>query len=367
MNSTTQFSGQLIEVCKRAIAARGGLDALAALAFQRRQALRRAAAERRGETVPAILIASVTRRCNLDCAGCYSKAIRPERGAPGELSDERFMELFEEAIDLGVGAILVAGGEPLLRRGLLERLAALRGILVPVFTNGTLLDEEAASLFGRTLVPVFSIEGDEAFTAERRGVGVHAAALARARSIRDKGGLFGLSVTVTSRNVDNVLSRAFLDEVSALGASVLFLVEYVPVAPGTEGLVLDEAQRGRLNDLRTTDGLPFPVVRLPGDEEAYGGCLAAGRGFIHIAPEGRLEACPFAPFSDSDAGAEGLGADLDSPLMRAIRERHHELTETRGGCALRDKAGWVASLGTCAASPAFAEAAPREESLLSVS
>ena len=55
-----------------------------------------------------------------------------------------------------------------------------------------------------------------------------------------------------------------------------------------------------------------------------------------------------APFSDSDAGAAGLAAALESPLMRAIREHHHELTETRGGCALRDKAGWIASLGACA-------------------
>jgi MoaA/NifB/PqqE/SkfB family radical SAM enzyme len=349
MNSSTLFSRQLMDVFKRALAANGGLETLAALAFQRRQALRRAAAARRGETIPAILIASVTRRCNLDCAGCYAKSIRPDGElAPAELSDDRFMELFVEAIDLGVGAILVAGGEPLLRRGLLERLAALRGILVPVFTNGTLIDDEAASLFGKTLVPVFSIEGVEAFTAERRGAGVHAAALRRARAIRERGGLFGLSVTVTSRNVDCVLSRSFLDEVAALGASVLFLVEYVPVEAGTEALVLSEGQRARLNDTGLTDGLPCPVVRLPGDEESYGGCLAAGRGFVHIAPEGRLEACPFAPFSDSDAGAEGFAAALASPLMRAIRERHHELTETRGGCALRDKAGWVASLGACA-------------------
>jgi MoaA/NifB/PqqE/SkfB family radical SAM enzyme len=356
MDSSTKFSSQLVDVCKRALATRGGssglrgLDVLAALGFQRRQTLRRAAAERRGETVPAVLIASVTRRCNLDCAGCYAKGIRPEGGSErAELSDDRFMELFEEAIDLGVGAIFVAGGEPLLRRSLLERLAALRGILVPVFTNGTLIDDEAASLFGRTLVPVFSIEGDEAFTAERRGTGVHAAALARARAIREKGGIFGLSVTVTSRNVDLVLSPGFLGEVAAMGASVLFLVEYVPVAPGTEALVLDDAQRARLNDPGLAAGLPYPIVKLPGDEEAYGGCLAAGRGFIHVAPEGRLEACPFAPFSDSDAGDSGLATALASPLMRAIRERHHELTETKGGCALRDKAGWVASLGACAA------------------
>ena len=33
--------------------------------------------------------------------------------------------------------------------------------------------------------------------------------------------------------------------------------------------------------------------------------------------------------------------------MKAIRERHGELMETRGGCALRDKDSWIASLGAC--------------------
>jgi MoaA/NifB/PqqE/SkfB family radical SAM enzyme len=362
MDSNSFFSRQMIDVLKRSLATRGGLETLAALGFQRRQAIKRAAAARAGETVPAVLIASVTRRCNLDCAGCYSKQIRPSgQGAPAELSDDRFMELFEEAIELGVGTILVAGGEPLLRPGLLARLAALRGISIPVFTNGTLLDGAMAPLFGKTLIPVFSIEGDEAFTAERRGSGVHQAAMIRARAIRDAGGLFGVSVTVSSRNVDNALSPEFLSRVAEMGASALFLVEYVPVAPGTEHLVLDEAQRSALNDERRTEGLPYPVIRLPGDEEAYGGCLAAGRGFIHIAPEGALEACPFAPYSDSDAGKAGLAAALRSPLMRAIRERHGELTETRGGCALRDKAGWIASLGGCSAYPAASGDAEPEE------
>jgi MoaA/NifB/PqqE/SkfB family radical SAM enzyme len=348
-HATTLFSVQLVDAFKRALSARGGIGTLASLAFQRRQALRRRSADRRGETVPAILIASVTRRCNLDCAGCYARKLRPEEGAPSaELSDERFMELFEEAIELGVGTIFVAGGEPLLRLGLLKRLASLRGIIVPVFTNGTLLDDEAAPLFGKTLVPVFSVEGDEAFTARRRGAGVHAAVLKRARALRESDGLFGLSVTVTSRNADYVLSEAFRREVAELGASALFLVEYVPVVPGTEDLIVSEAQRDRLNDPGFDKDLPYPVVKLPGDEESYGGCLAAGRGFIHVSPEGRLEACPFAPFSDSDAGTVGLAAALDSPLMRAIRDHHGELTETKGGCALRDKAGWIASLGACA-------------------
>jgi len=353
MDAASLFSGQLLASLRRALrgSAAPSLEILARLAFQRRQAIRRAAAAREGRTVPAVLIASVTRRCNLDCAGCYSKALRPDgRGAAPELSDDRLAEIIEEAVGIGVGVFMIAGGEPLLRRGFLERVAAMRGVIAPVFTNGTLMDEEAEGLFGGTLVPVFSVEGSEAFTAARRGAGVQELALSRARSIRDRGGLFGLSVTVTSENCDAVLSAEFRDFVAELGAAVLFLVEYVPVVPGTDRLALAAGQRARINDASLDPLLPCAIVRLPGDEEAYGGCLAAGRGFAHLSPEGRLEACPFAPYSDSSAAESGLAAALDSPLMRAIRERHSELTETRGGCALAGKAGWVASLGACSAS-----------------
>ncbi len=352
MNASSLFSGRMIEVFKQALA--GGAvsagRALSAVLFQHRQARRRRAAERRGSVVPAVLIASITRRCNLDCAGCYAKTLRPAAGsAQGEeLSDERFMRLFREAVELGVGVILVAGGEPLVRRGLLEKLGALPGPTVLVFTNGTLIETDALRLFGRTMFPVFSVEGSAAFTAERRGTGVHEKALERARVIRDRGGLFGLSVTVTSENIDTVLSSAFRESVADLGAAALFLVEFVPVAPGSDRLVLTPAQRAALNNSGLQANMPCPVIVLPGDEEAYGGCMAAGRGFIHLAPDGTLEACPFAPYSDANADRVGLAAALNSPLMRAIRERHHELTETSGGCALAGQAGWVASLGACA-------------------
>jgi MoaA/NifB/PqqE/SkfB family radical SAM enzyme len=288
----------------------------------------------------------VTRRCNLDCEGCYSKALRP--GAVPELSDGRFSELFSEAVDMGVGTFLVAGGEPLVRMDLLKRIADIRGPAIAVFTNGTLFDGEAEALFARSgMIPIFSIEGDEAFTAARRGEGIHEKALSAAKRLKRRGALFGLSVTLTSRNADLALSDAFLDRVAALGASVLFLIEYVPVQPGTDGLVLEDRQKRLLDDPARFAKKPFMTVSLPGDEEAFGGCLAAGRGFIHIADDGSLEACPFAPFSDSNAGAVGLAAALDSPLMREIRSRHAELTETKGGCALWNKKGWVASLGSC--------------------
>ncbi|TFG85221.1 MAG: radical SAM protein [Spirochaetales bacterium] len=355
MDPRTAFDGKISNVFKSAAFSRP-LDLkktsrlVRAAYYQESQARRRSRAAATGKTVPAVLIASVTRKCNLDCVGCYAKALRPQGEVAAELSDDRFMELFEEALELGTGVLMLAGGEPLLRRSLLERAALLKGPLIPVFTNGLLVDEGWMDLFGRgSLVPVFSIEGDASHTSQRRGSGIHERVLKSMEALKARGALFGVSVTATSGNADTILSSPFLKNLEEMGASVLFIVEYVPAAPGTDGLVLTDSQKSVLLSKEPFRNLRYPVVALPGDEEAFGGCLAAGRGFIHLSPEGALEACPFAPFSDTSAADRCLSDALNSPLLAAIRERHAELTETKGGCALWNKRGWVASLSACAA------------------
>lgn len=366
MEARDLFTGRIFDFFRDAgrgtAGARRPFRLLEAALFQRRQARRRAAAAARGLVVPPILIASLTRKCNLHCTGCYSQALRPalrpEAGSPGperetlrpeaerELSDERFMEVFREAIDLGVGTILLAGGEPLMRRSLVEKAAGLRGILLPLFTNGTLLDGALIERAARSsLVPVISVEGEAGETDARRGEGIYSGARIKMAAMRKRGLLFGASITLSSRNAELVLSRAFLEALGQSGISVLFIIEYVPVAPGTDDLVLRPEQKAALEETARFASLPYPVVALPGDEEDYGGCLAAGRGFVHLSSEGKLEACPFAPFSDTDVAGRGLEEALASPLMAAIRERHGELSETRGGCALWNRGGWVASLG----------------------
>lgn len=321
-----------------------------AVLFQRRQAKRREAAKQRGLVVPPILIASLTRRCNLNCAGCYSHALRPSLPEVNrqELSDDRFMILFEEAVELGVGSIFLAGGEPLLRRRLVERASKLKGMLLPLFTNGTLIDDAIIDLAAEgSIVPILSIEGEEWQTDGRRGPGIHATALEWMKEMKRQKIICGASLTLTSQNADIVLVSGYLNNLANLGISVLFIVEYVPVSPGTEKLILSELQRDRLNEPGRFSRLPFPVIVLPGDEEAYGGCLAAGRGFVHLSPEGRIEACPFAPFSDMSVADHTLAESLGSPMLAAIRERHGELTETKGGCALWNRGGWISSLGFC--------------------
>jgi MoaA/NifB/PqqE/SkfB family radical SAM enzyme len=89
---------------------------------------------------------------------------------------------------------------------------------------------------------------------------------------------------------------------------------------------------------------PALFIAFPGGEEEMGGCLASGRGFVHISPDGNLEPCPFAPYSDSNLKDMSLKDALDSRFLRKIRQNHHNLKETRGGCALWENRAWVQSL-----------------------
>jgi MoaA/NifB/PqqE/SkfB family radical SAM enzyme len=76
----------------------------------------------------------------------------------------------------------------------------------------------------------------------------------------------------------------------------------------------------------------------------YGGCLAAGRGFIHISADGRVEPCPFAPYSDTNLKAASLKEALKSEFLETIRNSDEHLHEEEGGCALWNKRDWVRSL-----------------------
>ena len=91
------------------------------------------------------------------------------------MSGAEWLKVFEEADGLGISFILLAGGEPLLRRDIIETAGKIRNIIFPIFTNGTFMDVRYFELFdsSRNLIPVMSIEGGKSATDERRGAGVY--------------------------------------------------------------------------------------------------------------------------------------------------------------------------------------------------
>ncbi len=307
------------------------------LHHQKRAAAIRQRHEAEGLLVPPIIIASITSRCNLACAGCYMHG-RAER--PAEMSPAILAAVADQAEELGISVIVIAGGEPLVRQEEIFLLAAAHpAILFPVFTNGLLIDEGAADRIAgcRNIVPVISFEGFREETDERRGQGVYDRLLAACRRLQDRGVFFGCSVTTTRKNFDRVLSEEFVRQQLRTGARVFTFVEYVPMAPGAEGLTLTPAQKKTLPAVLAEYNRQFPALFLgfPGDEEEYGGCLAAGRGFVHLSPAGDLEPCPAAPVSDANLGKMSLHEALRSRLLERIRAEPGALTESEGGCALR--------------------------------
>jgi MoaA/NifB/PqqE/SkfB family radical SAM enzyme len=315
-------------------------------AAQSRSAWVRDQERKRGVQVPPLVIASITSRCNLHCRGCYARARHGSRRP--EMTDEQWAGLFKQAQELGVSVIMLAGGEPLLRPQILDVTRKFPDIIFPLFTNGLLLDAAVIARFRSQphVIPVASIEGWEPETDTRRGSGVFESVAAAAEKLRAAGLFFGVSLTVTRRNFEAVTAEGLVQALIGNGCSLFIFVEYTPAESGTEDLTLLPAQRRQLVEF--SEGLqersrPVFIV-FPGDEEQFGGCLAAGRGFVHVGPDGSLEPCPFAPFSDSSVADVPLEQALTSRLLRAIRDNHAELKETRGGCALWRKHEWVESL-----------------------
>ncbi|MCB0342749.1 MAG: radical SAM protein [Bdellovibrionales bacterium] len=81
--------------------------------------------------------------CNLKCLHCYSQS------GPGQnkgLPFEQIKDIIDAAHGMGVLAIDLTGGEPLLRKDLFQIAKYIRskGIFVSLFTNGTLLSQEVA-------------------------------------------------------------------------------------------------------------------------------------------------------------------------------------------------------------------------------
>ena len=136
-----------------------------------------------------------------------------------QLTSEEWLRIFDEADELGVSFILLAGGEPMLRRDIIEAAGKKPNILFPIFTNGTFMDEKYFDLFDRcrNLLPIMSIEGEREITDARRGSGIYDKLIANMDELHKRGLIFGASVTVTTENLKEVSSRPFLQSLSDWG------------------------------------------------------------------------------------------------------------------------------------------------------
>lgn len=320
--------------------------------------------EQNGLKVPPTLILSLTQQCNLSCSGCFAaasgitchKGMGQQRKQKPQLDWNGWKSVISEASELGVFCFFLAGGEPFLFPRLIDLCGEYKDRCFIIFTNGTAITEsdfERLKRLSNTAI-VVSIEGGKEATDMRRGEGVYQKATSTLKQLSKIGTPNGISATITRFNYKYWMNNACINSLIAQGVRVALFIEYIPVmqAPetGTNNvnnenrlieqndhfLMLTKEERAdfRAQILKYRETKPLYIVHSPGDEEYFGGCVSAGRGFAHITPAGDLTPCPVSNVATHNLTRATLRKGFASPLFTKIRENESLLENEGTPCSL---------------------------------
>ena len=274
--------------------------------------------------IPWIILVDPTSACNLKCTGCWSA----EYGHLIQLSYEELDRIITEGEELGIYAWLMTGGEPLIRKADILKLAEAHPYSsFHIFTNGTLIDdafcEEAVRL--GNIAPSISLEGFEEVNDLRRGKGVFQKVMHAMDTMKKHKLLFGTSICYTSSNYKTVTSDEFLDMIISKGVKYTWYFHYMPVGnDASTDLLLTPEQREymyhRVREIRAGEGgKPIIAVDFQNDGEYVSGCVAGGKYYCHINPNGDVEPCVFIHYSSANIHDMSLLDCLKQPLFKAYK------------------------------------------------
>ena len=282
---------------------------------------------------PDFLVISPGKACNLRCKGCYADS----GPAPEKLDWATFERVMREAHDLwGARFFVFSGGEPLAYRdngrGVLDMAEKYLDSFFLMYTNGTLITDEVARRLGAlgNFTPAISVEGLEERTDERRGPGVFKRVIAAMERLRREGVLFGLSLTATRENAEELFADEVIDfYFEKMGALYAWIFHYMPIGRAfTLELMPTPEQRvwmwKRMWQLVRERHLVIADFWNSGT--ASSGCVSAGRpgGYLYIDWNGAVSPCVFVPYSPiniHDAYAQGktLNDVWSEPFFARIR------------------------------------------------
>jgi MoaA/NifB/PqqE/SkfB family radical SAM enzyme len=324
--------------------------------FKKAEALREKKSEQ-GIVVPPVAVVSITSRCNLFCTGCFASANGNVCSSGSEISRPKerrlgytdWKRILTEAEAAGVFCYLIAGGEPFLFTELFQLCHDFSHQLFVIFTNGTVLSDTIIShlrSLNNTLIAV-SIEGDEVLTDARRGKGTYKKAIETLEILEKNRVLSGISVTINRQNYRHWLIEENIDKLVDHGVRMAFLTEMIPTTGGAEestnpsflmekSLMLTEEERRIFRErvLFYRETKELFIIHSPGDEEKFGGCISAGKGFIHITPYGDVTPCPVSNIATHNLLHCSFEEALKSTLFKRIREEENLLETGNGPCAL---------------------------------
>ena len=212
-------------------------------------------------------------------------------GHKANLSFDDMDKIITEGKELGVYLYMMTGGEPLVRKADILRLAEKHNdVELSIYTNSTLIDEDFCKEVVRlgNITFQLSIEGTPETNDARRGDGHYAAVMKAMDLLKKYGIIFGTSICYTRANIEAVTSDEFLRMISEKGARFGFYFHYMPVG---NNAVLDlmptmeqrEYMIKRIREIRSPQcDIGFFPMDFQNDGEYVGGCIAGGRNYFHI-------------------------------------------------------------------------------------
>ena len=254
---------------------------------------------------PLSILCEVTYRCNLQCPYCYNPLDLDRYRA--ELSTEEWQRVLGEAAAIGVLQAHFSGGEPTLRRDLVElvRSASTHGLYTNLITQGTFLDDGLLTqLKDAALDHVqISVQAPEEHLADEiAGTRVHTRKLNALRRVQETGLALTLNCVLHRRNHDLIedvirlaesygITRLELANVQFYGWAYRNRTALMPTRAQVEhGVRVVAAARERL-------GRRMEIAYVVPDyfEERPKPCMHGwGRAFMTVTPNGRVLPCPAA-------------------------------------------------------------------------
>ncbi|MCR4434595.1 MAG: radical SAM protein [Clostridiales bacterium] len=284
---------------------------------------RRETEARTGVHIPWAVLMDPTTACNLKCKGCWAAEYDKQCSMDMETLDR----IVQEGKELGIYMYIFSGGEPLIRKKDLIKLAEKHGeCMFLAFTNATLVDQEFAREMKRVgnFALAISVEGFEAETDMRRGEGTFRKVIEAMDLLKKEKLIYGFSTCYHSKNVNVIGSDAYLDLMVEKGCSFGWYFTYVPIGKdAVPELIASPEQREFMyrfiRDVRSRK--PIFVLDFWNDGEYVQGCIAGGKQYLHINANGDVEPCAFIHFSDINIKENSLLDCLKSPLLHGYQKR----------------------------------------------
>jgi pyrroloquinoline quinone biosynthesis protein E len=252
---------------------------------------------------PMGLLAELTHRCPLQCPYC-SNPLELERVA-AELPTQDWLRVLDQAADLGVLQVHFSGGEPMVRRDLVELVAHAhaRGLYTNIITSGVLLDDRSMAALNDAGVDHIQLSFQDSDAAENDRIGGYAGGFAKkqaaAERIRNAGLPLTVNFVVHRTNVARIPRMIAMAEALSAERIEIAHVQYYGWGLVNRAALLPtldqlraatdvvEAARDRLRSRIVIDYV-VPDYHATRPKACMGGW---GRRFINISPAGRALPC----------------------------------------------------------------------------